>query len=251
MTRSASRSAARLVAIFALLCATLAQAGTPPLTTLTPFRASYEVRLNNLPFKAQAEQTLTALGGDRWRLEVRLDSFLLDTVESSEFRWDGNNCHAIPEHYRYTRKGIGRNKQLDLQFDSAKRLATRNDGRKTETFAISNRTEDKMAHTLALGCRIARGARGDLSVEVAWDNKVQHFDYRVSASEEVVPTPAGNWRALRFERKRIDNERTTTSWVAAAANWQAVKMQHTEGDGNLIQLRLLELDEGVQRVAPP
>lgn len=235
-----------LAALFTLLMPTLATADDavpmpPPLTSLKPFTASYEVRLNNLPFKAEAQQSLISLGGDRWRIELKLKSFLLDTVERSDFRWDGANCHAIPGEYQYTRKGVGRDRQTKQTFDHAKKIATRVGGKQPISFAITDQTEDKLGHGLALACRIARGARGNVAVEVAWEKSVQHFDYFVSPDEEMVNTPAGNWRTLRFERKRVDSDRITRSWISPAANWQAVKMQHTEGDGNLLQLRLLEL----------
>ncbi|MFZ5723111.1 MAG: DUF3108 domain-containing protein [Pseudomonadota bacterium] len=254
MPLPAARSVARLCCAL-LLCglpsAVPAAGDAPlPLATLSPFTAGYEVRLNNLPFKARATQSLVPLGGDRWRLELNLESLLLDTVERADFRWDGANCHAIPEHYHYLRQGVGRDRRLDLRFDFANRVAVRNDGRKTSTFPISERTEDKLGHTLALACRIARGARGDLAVDVAWDKQVQHFDYRVAAGEESVVTPSGTWRAIRFERKRVDSDRVTMSWIAADANWQAVKMQHTEGDGNLLQLRLLRFDPAGSHAAP-
>lgn len=235
-----------LAALIALLLPAFAAgddavAMPPPLTTLKPFTASYEVRLNNLPFKAEAQQSLIPLGGDRWRIELKLKSFLLDTVERSDFRWDGANCHAIPGEYQYTRKGVGRDRATRQTFDHARKLATRVGGKTPITFAITDRTEDKLGHGLALACRIARGARGNIAVEVAWEKSVQHFDYFVSSDEEMVNTPAGNWKTLRFERKRVDSDRVTRSWISPAANWQAVKMQHTEGDGNLLQLRLLEL----------
>lgn len=208
-----------------------------------PFSATYEVRLNNLPFTADARQSLTALGGNRWRLELKVESFILDTTETSEFRWDGSRCHAIPGHYRYSRKGIGRNRTLDMQFDTTRNIVAVNDGRKQLSYAITALTEDKLAHTLGLACRIARGARGQVAVDVAWDRELRHFDYRVGTREETVVTPSGNWQALRFERQRTDSERLTTSWIAAKAGWQAIQMQHTEGDGKLFQLRLLQLQQ--------
>lgn len=216
-------------------------------STLAPVTASYEVRLNNLPFKARASQSLVPLGGDRWRLELKVESLLLDTLEYSEFRWDGENCHTIPETYSYTRKGIGKRKQLHLAFDHARKLVTRDNGKERGTYPIGPQTEDKLGHTLAIGCRVARGARGALRVDVAWDREVRTLDYRISRSEETVETPAGAFRSLRMERARTDSDRVTTTWLAPTANWHPVKMQHTEGDGRLFQLRLLELDHAAPR----
>lgn len=217
------------------------------LSTLAAAGARYEVRLNNLPFKASASQTLASLGGDRWRLELRVESFLLDTIEYSEFRWDGQNCHTIPERYFYSRKGIGKKMQLELQFDHANGRVTRNDGKETSSYAINERTEDKLGHTLALACRVARGARGALDVDVAWDRDVRHLDYQVSRTAEPVETPLGTFQALRMERTRVDSDRVTTSWISPETGWQPVKMQHTEGDGRLFQLRLLDLDHAETR----
>lgn len=205
------------------------------------------MRLNNLPFKAEARQTLGALGNNRWRLELRVESFLLDTVEWAEFRWDGANCHTIPERYSYVRKGIGKNRKLDMRFDFGSRQVTRTDLKTTSTFPITDGVEDKLGHTLALACRIARGERGTLGVDVAWDRDVRHFDYKLGAAEENVPTPYGSFRAFRLERVRADSDRVTTTWIAEAAGWQSVQMQHTEGDGRLFQLRLLDLQNAAAR----
>lgn len=240
---------ARIFLFFTALLATIsARADTPPaLAAPTPFTATYEVSLNNLPFKALAHQTLADLGNNRWRLELRVESFLLDTVETSEFRWDGDNCHTIPERYAYTRKGIGKNRRLDMGFDFGAHNVTRTDNKGTTFFPIVDGTEDKLGHTLALACRIARGARGALAVDVAWDRDVRHFEYDVSSVEENIKTPLGAFRAVKVQRQRADSDRITTSWLAESAGWQAVQMQHTEGDGRLFQLRLLELKHAVAR----
>lgn len=214
------------------------------MSTLKPFTANYEVRLNNLPFRADARQTLAALGGDRWRLTLTIKSFLLDTTEYSEFRWDGANCHTIPEHYGYSRDGIGRDKYLDMRFDFATGTLTRRDGKRTSATRIAKGVEDKLGHTLAVSCRVARGARGQMGVDVAWDNDVRHFDYLVAREEETIVTPLASYRALRVERKRADDDRMTATWLSAAAGWRTVRMQHSEGDGRLFQLQLLELDYG-------
>lgn len=239
-----------LALLWPALTAAAGDPGAPPPATTasafaqpTAFTASYEVRLNNLPFTATARQSLIPLGNDRWRLILKVESFILDTEEVSEFRWDSSNCRTIPERYRYARKGIGRNRSLDMSFDFSKKLATRNNGKNVASFAISDHTEDKLGHTLGLACRIARGARGKVDVDVAWDNDLRHFDYRVNDREETVVTPAGSWQAVRLERQRADTDRVTTSWLAARAGWQAVQMQHSEGDGKLFQLRLLQLQQ--------
>lgn len=224
-----------------LLVLPLPALASAPLATLAPFTASYEVRLNNLPFKAKATQTLAHLGADRWRLELRVESFVVDTFEYSEFRWDGGNCHTVPEKYAYTRKGIGTNKRLSLVFDHAAGIVNRDDGKRRNTYAINASTEDKLGHTLALACHVARGKRGTLAINVAWDKDMRELDYRIAAAEETVATPMGSFRALRVERQRTDSDRMTTTWLAAAAGWQSVQMQHTEGDGRLFQLRLLDI----------
>lgn len=241
------RIAGMLFGITLLLAHATSSAAAEPFATLSPVAATYEVRLNNLPFKAKATQALFPLGGDRWRLELKVESFLLDTLEYSEFRWDGENCHTIPETYSYMRKGIGKRKQLHLAFDHARQRVTRDDGKEKGSYPIGPQTEDKLGHTLAIACRVARGARGALHVDVAWDRDVRSLDYNISRSEETVETPAGIFRALRMERARTDSDRVTTSWIAPSANWHPVKMQHTEGDGRLFQLRLLEMNHAAPR----
>lgn len=227
-----------------------ATSGTPTpkaaqvMSVLAPFSANYEVRLNNLPFKANARQVLKSLGGDRWRLTLTIKSFLLDTTEFSEFRWDGQTCHTIPEHYGYSRNGIGKDKSLDMRFDFATGTLKRHDGRTVKSFRIGTGIEDKLGHTLAVACRVARGARGTLGVDVAWDHEVRHFDYVISKTEELIATPLGSFRAVRVERQRADDDRITATWLSAAAGWRTVRMQHSEGDGRLFQLQLLELDNG-------
>lgn len=242
----------------AALAAPVAPTTTPPpkpavaavaFANPTPFVATYEVRLNNLPFKATARQSLVALGNNRWRLELKVESFVVDSTELSEFRWDSSRCRTIPERYRYTRDGIGSEKLLDMRFDFGKKLVTRNNGEKVTSYAITDQTEDKLGHTLGLACRIARGARGKVSTDVAWDKDLRHFDYLVASREETIVTPAGSWQALRFERQRTDDDRITTSWLSARAGWQAVQMQHSEGDGKLFQLQLMQLHQPGSKTA--
>lgn len=236
-----SRTLTTCLALVATLLAGAARAtDAGAMRTLSPSVAKYEVRLNNLPFKAEATQTLSPLGPDRWRLELRVDSFLLDTVEFSEFRWDGDNCRTTPERYGYTRTGVGRNKQVELKFDHSAGVVTRTDKEGSTRFSLPRSTEDKLGHMLSVACRVARGARGDLEVKVAWDRDVRTLPYTVGATEKIA-TPVGTYDAFRVQRKRTDSDRVTTTWLAGGAGWQPVQMQHTEGDGRLFQLRLLEL----------
>jgi hypothetical protein len=218
-----------------------------PYMRLQPFTATYEVRLNNLPFRASATQTLSALGGNRYRLELRVESFLLDTVEVSDFTWDGEDCHASPQHYSYERSGIGKNRQLDLRFDHEAKRVTRDDGNETGTFNFNKRTEDKLGHTMSLACHVARGERGSLELDVAWDRDVRTLGYGISTTEETVETPSGRHKAIKVQRLRSGSDRVTTTWLAPSLGWRGAQMQHTEGDGRYFTLRLLTLKDAPVR----
>lgn len=228
-----------------LACATLtfanaaAAAETSVMQALVPSTAKFEAKLDGLPFRAEATQSLVSRGGNLWRLELRVDSFLLDSVEYSEFRWDGEHCRTVPESYGYTRSGVGRNKEMKLVFDHSAGSVTRTDKEGTTRFALPRNTEDKLGHMLGVACRLARGARSDISLQVAWDRDVRQLDYQVGALEKVA-TPLATYDGWRVTRKRTDSDRITTTWIAPAAGWQPVQMQHTE-DGRMFQLRLLEL----------
>jgi hypothetical protein len=235
---------ARLFGLFALAlpAVVLAQGPAP----IQPFQASYEVLRNG---KELGQATLTLREGDNgtWEFSSQtkgtkgMASLLgVDVVEKSTFRWHEGQPEGL--RYMYSQEAAIKSRQRSTEFDWQAHEAQSRDGNNVWTAPLQASAMDRNLVTIALMAELKSGGR-DLAFKVVDKDKVAEQRYTQSA-HETLSLPAGKIDAVRVERQRTDNSRTTTSWFAPQRNWLPVQIEQIEKNGETITMRLASAPHG-------
>jgi hypothetical protein len=132
--------------------------------------------------------------------------------------------------------------QRSVDFDWNARQAVSHDGGNTSTAPLQGSAMDRNLVTLALMAKLKTGAQ-DLAFPVVDKDHVSTQRYAAGA-REALPLPAGTIEAVRVDRQRDDNKRTTTSWFAPQRNWLPVQIEQVEKNGETITMRLASAPRG-------
>ena len=207
---------------------------------VAPFQADYEV-LRNGKELGRATLTLRAAGDGTWEFSSQtkgtrgMASLLgVDVVEKSTFRWHEGQPEGL--RYLYSQEAAIKSRQRSTEFDWQTHQAQSRDGNNVWTAPLQASAIDRNLVTIALMAELKSGTR-DLAFKVVDKDKVAEQRYTQSA-HETLSLPVGKVDAVRVERQRADNSRTTTSWFAPQRNWLPVQIEQVEKNGETITMRL-------------
>lgn len=230
--------ASALIGAIAFISATAARAEPAP---LPPFQAEYQV-LRNGKELGHATLALRNAGNGTWEFSERtegtkgLASMLgLDVVEKSTFRWrDG-----MPEglQYSYSQQAAMKSRERSTDFDWKAREARSRDGKRDWTAPLDGTAMDRNLVTVAMMAALKSGAR-ELTFPVVDKDRISAQRY-VAGPRETLSLPAGSIAAVRVERQRDDDRKTTTSWFAPQRGWLPVQIEQVEKNGETVTMRLV------------
>ena len=190
----------------------------------------------------EARWTLAPEPGHRYRFEsvtkaVGLFSLLLSGDRREVSLWTYDPA-GRPRPLRYTfEKSGGKPQAAVIDFDWNAGVATSAYRGKTATLPLAPGTLDALVYVLAL-MQDLRAAKPELSYTLAERGKVKTYVLTREGHEQV-ETGLGTLDAVRLSR--VDEEgRKTTLWCAPALGYVPVVMEHAEGRGEAIRLRLRE-----------
>ena len=92
---------------------------------LKPFSASYTADWKQVPISGTAGRSLKALDNGRWELDFEASMLVASLKETSTFRME--NTAFLPLTYRFERSGLGKSKQIELDFDWTEKQVLGND----------------------------------------------------------------------------------------------------------------------------
>jgi len=238
----------RSIAFFlnALLLGPVVVAAASDAVPVAPFHADYEV-LRNGQELGRATLTLRASDGGNWEFSSQtkgtkgMASLLgVDVTEKSTFRWHEGRPEGL--RYLYSQQAAIKSRQRSTEFDWQTHEAQSRDGNQVWTAPLQTSAMDRNLVTIALMAQLQSGAH-DLAFKVVDKDKVAEQRYAQGA-HETLSLPAGKIDAVRVERQRSDNSRTTTSWFAPQRNWLPVQIEQVEKNGETITLRLAAAARG-------
>jgi len=198
---------------------------------MTEFRAEYSAEYRGLPVKAKAVRELKRLSDNRFRLTSSAHSLFLNVTETSELEY--RNQQLRPLSYSYKRRGLGRKKDEQLEFDwETGQLAHSNN-----YSPLAEGTLDKLSLQLKLSEDIARLAKSgepipELSYVIADKDRRKTYRFRV-LPEERLETPLGSVRTLPVERVGDKKQRETRFWLALDHDYLLVRALQLKNDSGL------------------
>ena len=185
-----------------------------------------------------AERSLTKNSDGNWTLNFKASMLVASLNEESTLKLEKDK--PVPLTYHFERGGLGKAKNIDLNFDWSDMTVTGTDNKEPVNVKLLTGMLDKSTYQLALQRDVAAGKKS-MSYQVVDGNDVDTYDFRV-IGPEVVETKAGKVDAIKVERVRdpSQNKRITEMWFAK--NWDGllVKLRQVEKDGKEYNIMLLD-----------
>lgn len=203
---------------------------------LKPFSANYTADWKQVPVSGSASRSLVQLADGRWQLDFKASMLVASLSERSTLRQQQDSI--VPLAYRLERKGLGKGKQVELDFDWSQKQVLGNDRGTPVRFALNSGIQDKSSYQLALQHDLAAGKRS-MSYQVIDGDELDTYDFRV-LGEETVRTQAGLLDAIKVERVRdpTQSSRKTVLWFARDWDFLLVRLHQVEKDGKEYQIML-------------
>ncbi|MDX5371321.1 MAG: DUF3108 domain-containing protein [Pseudomonadaceae bacterium] len=203
---------------------------------LKPFSASYTADWKQVPISGTAGRSLKALDNGRWELDFEASMLVASLRETSTFRLE--NEAFLPLSYRFERNGLGKGKQIELDFDWTEKQVLGSDRGEPVRLPLNRGIQDKSTYQLLLQHDVAAGKQS-MSYQVIDGDEIETYDFRV-LGEERVRTKAGLLEAIKVERVRdpTQSNRKTVLWFAKDWNYLLVRLHQVEKDGKEYQIML-------------
>ncbi|MCX4188174.1 DUF3108 domain-containing protein [Methylophaga sp. OBS4] len=197
------------------------------------FSANYQVKLNGIQ-AGELKRTLTTEqdGLRRFTSSSQASgvfSFFKPDVIKETSLWSMVKGQVQPQQYRYQRKGGKKDKNLHVDFDWNKRIASIDDQKHPWQLKIEPETLDKLVYQISLMQDLAQGLK-QFDYRIADGGRLKTYRIEV-LGEELITTPMGQIKTVKLTRHReAPKDRETTLWCAPALNYLPVKLEHTEDD---------------------
>ena len=157
-------------------------------------------------------------------------------TETSVFRLENNAF--LPQTYRFNRSGLGKSKQIELDFDWGEKQVIGSDRGNQVRVPLNRGLVDKSTYQLVLQHDVAAGKKS-MSYQVIDGDEVETYDFRV-LGEEKVETKAGTVDAIKVERVRDPEQSQDRSLVRQEWGYLLVRLNQVEKDGKEYQIMLKE-----------
>jgi hypothetical protein len=230
----------------ALACAAAASlAASVAAQPLDDFRASYRLTSDGSEIGHLRQELQTGADGIRRFTSVLDPAGLLITLvsgtitEHSELeRSDGR---LRPLVYRYSRTGLGRNRDVAIVFDWTARQARNVVNGDAWAMAITAETLDKhglvlnVAEDLAAGTLRAR-------YPVADGGRLKEYQHD-DLGTQTISTPNGTFATRQLRRLRTGKTEGTDFWHAPARAHLPVAVERIDGDGRRLRLELIDFEQ--------
>lgn len=203
---------------------------------LESFSASYTADFQPVPVSGTAERSLQKNSDGSWHLQFRASMLVAGLSEDSQFRYEKQ--HFQPLSYQFNRSGLGKSKQINLQFDWTAQQITGTDRDKPLRLPLKAGVLDKSTYQLALQQDVAAG-KTSMSYQVMDGRGIDTYDFRVQGKEQV-QIATGQVEAIKVERVRdpAKSSRQTTLWFAPQWDYLLVRLHQTETDGKEYRIML-------------
>ena len=211
--------------------------------TITPFEAHYTARATGIPFSGKVVRKLKFIGDNTYLYSMKAKSFFTTIKESSEFTWIAGKtasdheetgqptstnasaaCLLTPNKYRYSRKGIGKDRYRAINFNWSLHKANYINQKEHSFISLQNGITDRLSEHLAIQCHLKAGHTDfKLGIIHRGDTRQHHF---MVTGTEIIDTGIGKVKALKVERARqTKDRRSTTFWLAPELDYMLVKLK--------------------------
>lgn len=225
-----------------LLCLTASVPALSAENVPPDFQSLYAISLNNFVI-GESRIELKAQANGRYLYSSNTHSvgvarlFRSDrVVESSLFVLHRGRIR--PLEYRFDHTGSKKGRQAFLDFDWKERKVSNTVEGHTWEMEIPPTALDKLVVQIAVMMDLSAG-KEQLTYAIADGGKLKEYHFAI-VGRETIQVPAGEFAAVKIERLRKDNDRTTHLWCAPALGYLPVRIEQIEHEDGVTYLSELK-----------
>jgi hypothetical protein len=211
-----------------------------------PFRLSYQLSSEGSEI-AEVEQQLESVAPNRWRFSSRVEpSGILATLvggtisETTQLEMSG--ARLRPTSYRFTRRGLGRERDVTVRFDWSRGRAENEVNEERWSMRVPDDALDKHSLVLAVSADL-RDGRLASSYPVADGGRLKTYTFERLGDERLV-TPLGVHDTIKLRRERPGGRPATLFWHAPALDHLPVRIERRDGEGRVLRMSLVRYEPG-------
>lgn len=194
-------------------------------TELSTFDNQYTAKMYG--FGIIVTSSLRPKGDNRFEFYFGANAMIGDVTEISEFSWSAKDQLVTPQHYFYTRTGLGKNRREDLQFDWNNKQVTSAARKSSLPLDATQKIQDSLSYQVQLRQDLIAG-KTNLSYSITNGRKIKQYRFEV-VGEETLDTPLGKVATVKVRRKEDNNEeREIYAWFAKDFQYLLVRLQQEE-----------------------
>lgn len=192
-------------------------------TTLPPYEATYTTKLRGV--KITGTRKFESTGDNSYKVSWKAKALWMRLNEWSEFEIiDGKQIRPIS--YHYTRKGLGTDKPIHINFDWENNLINASKGDKEYQFPLEPNTLDRLSYQVQMQIDLLISPDTEaLNYTVANHDKLAHYAFNYE-KQEVIKTEIGDTLSRIFKREKKD--KTTRIWLSEEQYFVPVKIEQAE-----------------------
>jgi hypothetical protein len=211
--------------LIAIVLASGLQAASSSNPELSTFDNQYTARMYG--FGVIVNSSLKAKGNNQYELYFGASAMVGDVTEISEFTWNPQEQLVKPQHYFYTRTGLGKNRREDLKFDWTAKQVTSAARQSSQALDPTQKVQDGLSYQVQLRQDLLAG-KNNLTYAIANGRKLKQYRFEVMG-EETLETPLGKVATVKVRRKDDSNEdREIFAWFAKDFQYLLVRLQQEE-----------------------
>lgn len=226
-TEGIKRLFVALISTFAMLASQTACTAS----SLPPYEAEYTTKMRGL--RINSDRKFIEIGENTYRLSWKAKALWMRISEWSDFEIVDDQIRPIS--YHYTRKGLGSDRPIHIEFDWENMQAKGSKGDKEYTFTLDSNSLDRLSFQV------------QMQLDLINDKTLKEFNYRIAnyngmrdyrfefEKNESVDTRIGTFDTLVFKRDKKDS--TIRLWMSPKQFYLPVKVQQTGDDANTVVIR--------------
>lgn len=221
----------RLFLLIFIALSTLASQTACTASSLPPYEAEYTTKMRGL--RINSERKFVETGENTYRLSWSAKALWMRISEWSDFEIVDDKVR--PLGYHYTRKGLGSDRPIHIDFDWETMQAHGSKGDKSYSFALDPNSLDRLSFQV------------QMQLDLLNDNSLTQFNYRVAnyremrdyvfnlEKQETLSTKLGTFETLVFRRDKKDA--SIRLWMSPEQYYLPVKVEQTGEDSNTVVIK--------------
>lgn len=216
-----------LVSAFAMLASQTACTAS----SLPPYEAEYTTKMRGI--RINSDRKFIEIAENTYRLSWKAKALWMRISEWSDFEIIDDKVRPIS--YHYTRKGLGSDRPINIEFDWENMQANGSKGDKQYNFALDPNSLDRLSFQVQMQLDLINDKTlTEFNYRIANYNGMRDYRFEFEKSESV-DTRIGTFETLVFKRDKKDS--SIRLWMSPKQFYLPVKVEQTGDDANTVLIR--------------